>query len=63
VKEQSEDLDLITEVAGRPQEAIPMTPEQAIRLTKVDLWLGDLFPRMEAEYREMHRLPKKLSQI
>jgi len=37
-----------------------LTVEQQENLMQIDRELEILFPQMEADYREMHRLPKKL---
>ena len=46
--------------AIRPKETT-MTLEQVGHLMEIDKQLDVLFPLMEADYKEMHRLPKKLS--
>lgn len=38
-----------------------LTIEQQENLMQIDRELEILFPQMEADYKEMHRLPKKLS--
>ena len=38
-----------------------LTQEQQENLMQIDRELEILFPQMEADYKEMHRLPKKLS--
>lgn len=45
----------LEEVAGKKEKT---TQE---RLMEIDRWLEVLFVEMEADYKTMHRLPKKLS--
>lgn len=56
IKPQHDFLD-----AQRPKETT-LTPHQQEYLMNIDQYLEILFPKMEADYSEMHRLPKKLSQ-
>lgn len=44
----------IEEVAGKKEKT------QEERLMEIDVWMEVLFVQMEADYKEMHRLPKKL---
>lgn len=45
----------IEEVAGKKEKT------QQERLMEIDVWLDILFVQMETDYKEMHRLPKKLT--
>lgn len=45
----------IEEVAGKKEKT------QKEHLMEVDTWMDILFIQMEADYKEMHRLPKKLT--
>lgn len=42
-------------------KASNLTQEQQENLMQIDRELEILFPQMEADYKEMHRMPKKLS--
>lgn len=40
-----------------------LTTEQQEHLMQIDRELEVLFPKMQADYKEMHRLPKTLREI
>ncbi len=44
-----------------PPKESTLTVQQQENLMQIDRELEILFPQMEADYKEMHRLPKKLS--
>lgn len=48
----------------KPQHSYPLEEisgqNQQERLMQIDVWLDVLFVQMEADYREMHRLPPNL---
>lgn len=43
------------------QEVAGIQFNQQEHLMEIDTWLDVLFVQMDQEYKEMHRLPKKLS--
>ena len=55
ILEPNHDLGLIAEVASRREPS--EREKQEAHLMKIDTWLEILFPQMEADYKEMHRMP------